>query len=111
VRRLRAKLGAEHEALIGTVRNVGYRFVPIRPDDGGRGQPRGAVEVTPEDTAAPADADADGGRSRDKDRGHDLDMATGRLPGENRGSRPEPGNLPARGQVERRGSSPARADR
>lgn len=28
VRRLRAKLGAEHESLIGTVRNVGYRFVP-----------------------------------------------------------------------------------
>lgn len=28
VRRLRAKLGAEHETLIGTVRNVGYRFVP-----------------------------------------------------------------------------------
>ncbi len=27
VRRLRAKLGTEHEALIGTVRNVGYRFV------------------------------------------------------------------------------------
>ncbi len=26
VRRLRAKLGPEHEALIGTVRNVGYRF-------------------------------------------------------------------------------------
>ncbi len=26
VRRLRAKLGAEHEVLIGTVRNVGYRF-------------------------------------------------------------------------------------
>ena len=33
VRRLRAKLGAEHESLIGTVRNVGYRFVPARPDD------------------------------------------------------------------------------
>ena len=33
VRRLRAKLGAEHEALIGTVRNVGYRFVPQRADD------------------------------------------------------------------------------
>ena len=31
VRRLRAKLGPEHEALIGTVRNVGYRFVPERP--------------------------------------------------------------------------------
>lgn len=28
VRRLRAKLGVEHESLIGTVRNVGYRFAP-----------------------------------------------------------------------------------
>ena len=27
VRRLRAKLGPEHEALVGTVRNVGYKFV------------------------------------------------------------------------------------
>jgi DNA-binding winged helix-turn-helix (wHTH) protein len=33
VRRLRAKLGAEHEALIGTVRNVGYRFVPAKGGD------------------------------------------------------------------------------
>ena len=32
VRRLRAKLGAEHEALIGTVRNVGYKAV--RPSKG-----------------------------------------------------------------------------
>jgi DNA-binding response OmpR family regulator len=32
VRRLRAKLGTEHEALIGTVRNVGYRFVPEGTD-------------------------------------------------------------------------------
>ncbi len=31
VRRLRAKLGSENEALIGTVRNVGYKFVPARP--------------------------------------------------------------------------------
>ena len=31
VRRLRAKLGPEHEQLIGTVRNVGYKFVrPVR---------------------------------------------------------------------------------
>ncbi|PFG18872.1 winged helix-turn-helix transcriptional regulator [Serinibacter salmoneus] len=30
VRRLRAKLGSEHEGLIGTVRNVGYRFEPPR---------------------------------------------------------------------------------
>lgn len=32
VRRLRAKLGPEYEAMIGTVRNVGYRFV-IPTDD------------------------------------------------------------------------------
>ena len=34
VRRLRAKLGPEHESLIGTVRNVGYRFVT--PEKGDR---------------------------------------------------------------------------
>ncbi|MEV0454258.1 winged helix-turn-helix domain-containing protein, partial [Catellatospora methionotrophica] len=27
VRRLRAKLGSEYEAMIGTVRQVGYKFV------------------------------------------------------------------------------------
>lgn len=32
VRRLRAKLGTGHEAMIGTVRNVGYRFVPQNID-------------------------------------------------------------------------------
>ncbi|HEU5420038.1 MAG TPA: response regulator transcription factor [Streptosporangiaceae bacterium] len=37
VRRLRAKLGAENEALIGTVRNVGYRFVPAKGGGRGRG--------------------------------------------------------------------------
>jgi DNA-binding response OmpR family regulator len=31
IRRLRAKLGGEYEHMIGTVRNVGYRFDP--PDD------------------------------------------------------------------------------
>ena len=36
VRRLRAKLGAEYEVLIGTVRNVGYRFVPVRDDEAAR---------------------------------------------------------------------------
>ncbi|OZB48314.1 MAG: transcriptional regulator, partial [Cellulomonas sp. 14-74-6] len=35
VRRLRAKLGPEHEQLIGTVRNVGYRFDP--PKEARRG--------------------------------------------------------------------------
>ncbi len=46
VRRLRAKLGAEHEHLIGTVRNVGYRFSPPRPG-------RGPVpdSTAPDDTA------------------------------------------------------------
>ena len=29
IRRLRAKLGPEHEALIGTVRGVGYKLVPL----------------------------------------------------------------------------------
>ncbi|GAB3191144.1 winged helix-turn-helix transcriptional regulator [Nesterenkonia suensis] len=33
IRRLRAKLGSDHESLIGTVRNVGYRLVV---DDAGR---------------------------------------------------------------------------
>jgi DNA-binding winged helix-turn-helix (wHTH) protein len=38
VRRLRAKLGPEHESLIGTVRNVGYKFVrPPRPGSIRRG--------------------------------------------------------------------------
>ena len=39
VRRLRAKLGPDHEALIGTVRNVGYRFVVP-----GGGRPSAAEE-------------------------------------------------------------------
>jgi len=41
VRRLRAKLGADHETLIGTVRNVGYRFVT----------PEKAVELPVEEPA------------------------------------------------------------
>ena len=36
VRRLRAKLGPEHESLIGTVRNVGYRFVTPEKADRAR---------------------------------------------------------------------------
>ena len=45
VRRLRAKLGPENEALIGTVRNVGYKFVPAR-HDGRRGEPAGGAGGT-----------------------------------------------------------------
>ncbi|MEO9133513.1 MAG: response regulator transcription factor [Jatrophihabitantaceae bacterium] len=36
VRRLRAKLGPEHDAMIGTVRNVGYKFVRPATDGGSR---------------------------------------------------------------------------
>lgn len=43
VRRLRAKLGSEHEELIGTVRNVGYKFVPAKPD--GRRSDHGLAPV------------------------------------------------------------------
>ena len=39
VRRLRAKLGPEHEQLIGTVRNVGYRFDPPKDRLAGSGEP------------------------------------------------------------------------
>ena len=89
VRRLRAKLGAEHEALIGTVRNVGYRFVPLKPEDGLRGHPQGAGEATMADAAVPAADGAGGGHGPDGHR--------------------DPLSVP--GQVERRRSSPARADR
>jgi DNA-binding response OmpR family regulator len=51
VRRLRAKLGPEHEQMIGTVRNVGYKFV--RP---GRGALGGRDAAT--DPEADADPDA-----------------------------------------------------
>src|SRR6202043_629154 len=50
VRRLRAKLGTEHEALIGTVRNVGYRFVPVKGERTERGQ--GAERVQRPERAA-----------------------------------------------------------
>ncbi len=45
IRRLRAKLGAEHEALIGTVRNVGYRFVAITTLASGGEFPTGSVPI------------------------------------------------------------------
>ncbi|PJI95098.1 winged helix-turn-helix transcriptional regulator [Luteimicrobium subarcticum] len=40
VRRLRAKLGPEHEQLIGTVRNVGYRFDPPKERRGDKSADR-----------------------------------------------------------------------
>jgi DNA-binding response OmpR family regulator len=50
VRRLRAKLGSENEALIGTVRNVGYKFVPAKPE-GRRPAPPDAGAAVDADTA------------------------------------------------------------
>ncbi|MCX2728735.1 response regulator transcription factor [Saccharopolyspora sp. NFXS83] len=53
VRRLRAKLGAEYDSMIGTVRNVGYKFVrPARP---GQAQPKTPVDA---DATAVAEAEA-----------------------------------------------------
>jgi DNA-binding response OmpR family regulator len=54
VRRLRAKLGSENEALIGTVRNVGYKFVPAKAESrrgpaapGPQASPPQALPVSP----------------------------------------------------------------
>ena len=52
VRRLRAKLGAEHESLIGTVRNVGYRFVPLKTGEDSRRS--AARDAGPASTGPPA---------------------------------------------------------
>jgi DNA-binding response OmpR family regulator len=53
VRRLRAKLGAEHESLIGTVRNVGYRFVPGKGADEGWGHRAARASDMPVSEADP----------------------------------------------------------
>jgi DNA-binding response OmpR family regulator len=47
VRRLRAKLGSEHDSMIGTVRQVGYKFVlpPTRPQPGEAAVPTGRDRV------------------------------------------------------------------
>jgi DNA-binding response OmpR family regulator len=55
VRRLRAKLGPEHEALIGTVRNVGYRFV-LPPSETSATATAEAGSEAPEDTDTDAPA-------------------------------------------------------
>jgi DNA-binding response OmpR family regulator len=58
VRRLRAKLGPEHEQLIGTVRNVGYKFV--RPGRAGLGS-RDSRDRDDSDGDGPASSDATAG--------------------------------------------------
>lgn len=52
VRRLRAKLGADQEALIGTVRNVGYKAV--RPSRGAAGSEAGSLDDERGDDGPPA---------------------------------------------------------
>lgn len=60
VRRLRAKLGSEHEQLIGTVRNVGYKFV--RPVRGVLGTSRAvAGDEAGAERAEPDEEDGSGG--------------------------------------------------
>ena len=68
VRRLRAKLGPDNESLIGTVRNVGYRFVPARSGPARPGDEAGAGADEADDAAAggpalEAGGGADGGRT------------------------------------------------
>ena len=62
MRRLRAKLGTEHEALIGTVRNVGYRFVPAKSGEDGRVS-RSARPEDPDTGVTEADGLAPGERA------------------------------------------------
>ncbi|MDZ7576807.1 MAG: response regulator transcription factor [Candidatus Nanopelagicales bacterium] len=57
VRRLRAKLGLEYEALIGTVRNVGYRFVEMATNDDADA-----------DASAEVDSTAQAGEPQDRNR-------------------------------------------
>jgi DNA-binding response OmpR family regulator len=106
VRRLRAKLGPEHEALIGTVRNVGYRFVPLKGgEDGRRGHQRETVQGEPHttdtsggDAAEPGDGDArpgsDGGRH-----GHESGPRHGGQGMRNGGAGDDGGFVPAKTAV------------
>ncbi|MGQ0631264.1 MAG: winged helix-turn-helix transcriptional regulator [Sporichthyaceae bacterium] len=67
VRRLRAKLGPEQESLIGTVRNVGYRFVVPNSPSGRGGDlvdvdlPDDAEDGAPAAATAPAISESRGG--------------------------------------------------
>jgi DNA-binding response OmpR family regulator len=75
VRRLRAKLGPEYDAMIATVRGVGYKLIPAdqaraereatRPRDGAREEPDGAGDGEPAEPAPQAGAVTGGGQERD----------------------------------------------
>ena len=101
VRRLRAKLGPEHEALIGTVRNVGYRFVPVKGDraagdERARGKQDPAAPGCRETIPRPRPDDRTADRqSRTHHRSGQRDPGPGRggAPGRRRGALSEHGML------------------
>ncbi len=97
VRRLRAKLGAGNESLIGTVRNVGYKFVPARaePRRTGTGRERDGRQPGGDRGAAGRDG-ASTGRSGG---GADQDSAGtgGNGTGHDGAGRDGPGRLAGRG--------------
>ncbi len=70
VRRLRAKLGGEYEQMIGTVRNVGYKFV--RPA-------RNNLTAPPDPEPGPADDEPDRGHDPARDGGRNGEAVA--LPG------------------------------
>jgi len=67
VRRLRAKLGPEHEQLIGTVRNVGYKFV--RPGRAGLGSRDSRDAGDSAEADAPHSADSGNGLPPESENG------------------------------------------
>jgi DNA-binding response OmpR family regulator len=119
IRRLRAKLGAEHEALIGTVRNVGYRFVPLRDHpDREPGADRGGSASPSQPGSGPGESRETGPKTaegwpdgappgHDDSQSDDQRQAAG---GPGPGGQPgrEPGEAAA---ARRREARPAHADR
>ena len=103
VRRLRAKLGAEHEALIGTVRNVGYRFVPLKPaEDGRRGHPRDTAADGADEMAGDQEAPARDHETLAQDQKAANDQETDGSPGMSRSQ--------GAGKTQGTGSGPRRRD-
>jgi DNA-binding response OmpR family regulator len=104
VRRLRAKLGAEHEALIGTVRNVGYRFVPVKGDTDRPTRDAEPGDAEPGD-AEPGDAGQDAGEQQGP---HDQDHRSGET---ERDGDPDPDLIPRGTAADRREAHSAHAER
>ncbi len=110
VRRLRAKLGAEHEALIGTVRNVGYRFVPVKGSqnegtnavarsDGNEGSSTGPAGNDTTSSAGPAGNSARSTAARPIGNSRDETGAGQSGPAENRAAETKAGKKPPGGSI------------